>query len=1092
MKNNSKLTPKFKRKSLSSFIQLWASIILVPPLLVIPTISSGLTITENFTGKKTTNKWLLPKTGGGTKPNVACLTAGNGEGSASATTPGSPPRCPFNNEAEGYGALRLTPAQTYQAGGIVSDFDFSTEEGVDITFVTYTYGGTGADGITFFLTDASEPASIGAQGGSLGYSCANASNKGDGIIGGYLALGMDEFGNFLNSGDNTNTGFGFRAGRIGLRGAGSVNFYTLNKKYPEYYPSSMSQSQRNEAIARTCQTGTLWKHNGGNTGKSIMNYPAISGGYVNVNNTTPMWTRAQKRSEARPINYRLKITRDGMLSLWWAYDGGDFQPILVDRKITEQNGELPKRFRFGFVGSTGGSTNNHDITCFSAAPAAISDNSAAVGTPDEELRTGSQIYISTHNPDYWWSSLTSRNLTYNKQTDKVDVGNLANWDASCVLTGGQCNSMGDNVDIKAQPFNERVMMTYNSSEGGLPFRWSSLTDEEKALLNGNDASKGEARLNYLRGDRSLEKSSAFSFRKRISLLGDIINNSSPNWVGPPTDHVKVNKWVDKLNNTNALPENLTSAQSYKDFRKQYNDRPNIIYVGANDGFLHGFRSGAFDSETGNLFKPDEKNPNDGKELLAYMPKDVLKRIHNPNSSALDLSNNGYAHNYFNDATPGVGDVFFANKWHTWLVSGLGAGGQTIYALDITDPKGTHRNNNKFTENNASTIVKGEWSYDPNDATWRNLGNTHGKPEIRRFHNGQWGAIFGNGWCDSKDEQNGNCKAPTGTAGIYVMLLDPNTGRPNFRFLDVGVGTKSKINGIAQVTPVDFDEDHIVDYVYAGDLQGNVWRFDLTSNDPSMWGNSNNITRLFTTFGNQPITTKLNVSFFNKNKKANNTKVMVNFGTGRKFNGYLLSDNTYAKNQHTVYGIWDTKLASWNSKSSKKFATYENTPNITQTNLTAQATSPDGKLSYNEVCWANNNNCKDGAKKYGWYMNFIDSGEQLIYSPVMVEEESTLLLNSFVPGRGLTSNCTVAPASGYTYALDISTGKGKKGIWDGDFTKDPYRLPLGATGSPILVKVNGKTYMVNKTGDGSTTDTKRLYFKNNTQNSIRLLSWRKIF
>lgn len=77
--------------------------------------------------------------------------------------------------------------------------------------------------MTFFLTDGEKEASLGATGGSLGYSCANSATKGHGIIGGYLGLGIDEYGNFLNGGywgDNTSTGFGYRRNRIGLRGAG--------------------------------------------------------------------------------------------------------------------------------------------------------------------------------------------------------------------------------------------------------------------------------------------------------------------------------------------------------------------------------------------------------------------------------------------------------------------------------------------------------------------------------------------------------------------------------------------------------------------------------------------------------------------------------------------------------------------------------------------------------------------------------------------------------------------------------------------------------------------------------------------------------
>lgn len=127
------------------------------------------------------------------------------------------------------------------------------------------------------------------------------------------------------------------------------------------------------------------------------------------------------RANAHPINYKLRITPAGLLSLWWSYNGGDYQPILVDRDIIATNGALPNSFRFGFSGSTGAYTNYHDITCFKAAPAAISDNSAAVNLPEAEYKTEAQIYVTTYSPVNWWSSLTSQNIAYNPSTGVIAV-----------------------------------------------------------------------------------------------------------------------------------------------------------------------------------------------------------------------------------------------------------------------------------------------------------------------------------------------------------------------------------------------------------------------------------------------------------------------------------------------------------------------------------------------------------------------------------------------------------------------------------------------------------------------------------------------
>ena len=195
-------------------------------------------------------------------------------------------------DPDGSGALRLTNGSAlsdnfadgyHQNGAIFSNFSFPSSSGINITFKTLTYGGNsggngggstvsandGADGISFFLLDDAVvtstwdvPLDSGAFGGSLGYTCTNGgttplggnydttvrSDKSirgyDGIIGAYMALGVDEFGNFLNSGDNTASGAGLQANRIGLRGAGSIAWKWLAQTYPKLYPTTWTNAQQ--------------------------------------------------------------------------------------------------------------------------------------------------------------------------------------------------------------------------------------------------------------------------------------------------------------------------------------------------------------------------------------------------------------------------------------------------------------------------------------------------------------------------------------------------------------------------------------------------------------------------------------------------------------------------------------------------------------------------------------------------------------------------------------------------------------------------------------------------------------------------------
>src|ERR1700678_47897 len=133
-----------------------------------------------------------------------------------------------------------------EAGAIISNFTYNVSNGLTVVFTTYTYegnsggsGGDGADGMSFFLLNGNTtPYDVGAFGCSLGYTCSNANDDTklhpDGTVRGYggsrgglIGLGIDEYGNFINAGDNTASGFGYQWGRIGLRGAGSITLGDL-------------------------------------------------------------------------------------------------------------------------------------------------------------------------------------------------------------------------------------------------------------------------------------------------------------------------------------------------------------------------------------------------------------------------------------------------------------------------------------------------------------------------------------------------------------------------------------------------------------------------------------------------------------------------------------------------------------------------------------------------------------------------------------------------------------------------------------------------------------------------------------------------
>jgi type IV pilus assembly protein PilY1 len=1193
---------------------------------------SQTTITENFTTTGTQNAWYFL--------NGACLTAGT----TTTSTPTGDQPAPGCTGLAYYGgqtlvggdtgtlpdmtsgALRLTNGYTAgnstqgfsETGAILSNFPYPlSSQGLQVSFTTVTYegnsggtGGDGADGISFFLQNATYAADVGAFGGSLGYTCSNSNNSAvlrasgqprgyDGLTGGYIGLGIDEYGNFLNNSDNTSTGDinkagtnDYQPGRIGLRGPGSTAWAYLNATYPTQYPSSLSYAQRASAVQQACQTGYVWNYassatNPTETAIALPNYAAIPAAYKNLSTTELIANEAATtRSQATPITYNLKITPAGLLSLSYSYNGGALQNVITGQDITAGGTiPIPANIRFGFAGSPGGSNNIHEIMCFQATPSTTSSSSASLNTKQSaKVQQGTQVYFAFYNPSTLAGSLTSQYLDQSPTNPNIlTIDSAINWDGSCVLTGvaatGQCDAPNGPVGpitAEAPGFptasatssgspGTREIITWNGTKG-VPFQWANLTTTpsggEQAALDTGDAAcaataattgcipppKNYSRLDYLRGDRTNEQTPTSTttltgaFRDRASVLGDIID-SSPTWVGPPQAPYP-NAWADKYTpdaTTDIATEN--SGQTYGNFASTgtggYATRTNVVYSGANDGMLHGFRTGYFDST--NTYQPAT---NDGWEVMAYVPGYIVNTIQSATTSH-NYSDPQYGHHFDVDAPPDAEDLFYGGQWHTWLVGGLGPGGSAIYALDITNP-GTNGNSNTFSESTAGSTVMGEWSTMITSTTspttgvvtqsvasttmvcvnvatcGASLGKTYGVPQIRRFHNGSWGAVFGNGF-----------GSVNGDAGIYVMLVSqstpattpasgPASGNITFYYLSTGKGTAASPNGIAFTTPTDLDGDHITDYVYAGDLQGNIWRFDLTSTNPANWGAitaagtpGTTPVPLYTTPSGQPITSKIIPVAIAANP---NPQILLEFGTGQQVPMTNAAAAQYSTGQQALYGVWDWNMAHWNTNSTTKYAslpsggaaapsapisgtTLLQAQTITGTyTATVAGTGSDYRtLSSNTICWVGTTGCT----QYGWYLNLVSGNanpndpavpqngnaqdasnpmvyEQVIFNPAFLQ--GSLYVNTTIPPASSPTMCFSSPASGWTLAINPATGGAfttaafgnpatlaflnvtSTNVTTGATTTVPVSgLALGATGSGANITSGTQNYFATQTG-----------------------------
>ncbi len=493
--------------------------------------------------------------------------------------------------------------------------------------------------------------------------------------------------------------------------------------------------------------------------------------------------------------------------------------------------------------------------------AAGSASSASVNSGS--ISSDTRVYQATFDSDGWHGELIA--YPVDTQTGALLVDDEDQWKASGLIPA----------------HNSRKIITTNSDGTPVPFQWASLDDSRKALLQPDfaagteEATLGALRLDYLRGDQSNEMSQneeSGLFRRRVSRLGDIVA-SSPLYVGRPPFFYR-----DDFEN-----------QPYSAFRTARAERTPVVYVGANDGMLHAF------------------NASTGAELMSFIPSAVFPNLRS-------LSEATYSHLYFVDGAPNMGDVFFGGAWRTVLVGGLNKGGQQIYALNITNPS-------SFSEDNADDIVLWEFG-DRDDGDDTNgitgdpdLGYTFSQPAIVKLQNGRWAAIFGNGYNNTVED--GSVSA-TGNAVLFIV--DIETGKL-IRKIDTGQGVAhdpagtGRPNGLSTPAVVDVNGDMLVDYVYAGDLFGNLWKFDLRATSPSSWGvaytQSSRPAPLFVaqtldedgeitgSSQRQPITSRPEVV-----RGPRGVGMMVLFGTGKFLSGGDKIVDTDNPELQAYYGIFD--------------------------------------------------------------------------------------------------------------------------------------------------------------------------------------------
>lgn len=584
------------------------------------------------------------------------------------------------------------------------------------------------------------------------------------------------------------------------------------------------------------------------------------------------------------------------------------------------------------------------------------------------------------------------------------------------------------------PTSRTIFTGKRSSDGtvsGALFSWESLGADQQAYLETTPFSDPSAvdastkgvqlakdRLDWLRGVTT--KESDGTFRKRgTNLLGAVIN-SQPKYVAYPADGYR-NVFPKNADGTDAA-ENA-DGKSYEKFIEDHLDRPGTVYVGANDGMLHAFDASLKCNEVDKENKCTSYGPDvsdtAGTERWAYVPYSVY-----PNLSR--LSDSAFTSRFVPtvDGTPVSRDVFFGEEWHTILVGGLRYGGRGVYALDITDPTSTATSKVlwEFTPNSpGNDPTKLDNGNNPS-----NLGYTYGQPNIARLSSGKWVVLIPSGYFPTCDKQFSPKPCPDIPAAANtrtsLFVVDAQTGT-----LIKEMRTPADVVSHGLTSPVvgDYDNDQVDDVAYAGDLDGNLWRFDLSDASVTATDASTGVLQLFKpeTAGAQPITVMPRL--FPDPKTRN---LIVVFGTGK----YLTAADNVTDTDtvvQSVYGIRDKADDDGNHVTTVSGKRSDDEL-VAQTMVEVTVTDPDTKQTETARGISNNEVPTD---KGGWYfdLNVQDAdskpaarGERVVVTPAALFDTNRAIISTLIP-RG--DDACDPRRDGALLVIDAATGGSGTGL-----------------------------------------------------------------
>lgn len=597
------------------------------------------------------------------------------------------------------------------------------------------------------------------------------------------------------------------------------------------------------------------------------------------------------------------------------------------------------------------------------------------------ITAGSAYTIKNEGTD-WSSTLNATRLSVDPATRALVQTDF--WEASARMQGAASRRIfftraGATREFTSSNVSLADLCTKTAQNPNM-----SLCDPAK-LLALTGATNATA-VPYLRGDVTREKRNGGTFRDRSTRLGDIIN-STPVITSPIDDF-----GFRGLGGT--LATSYTTFLASKASGGQY-----MVYAGANDGMLHAFNGGM--NATGDVVAGG------GTEAFAYIPATALGHMGNllyPYDATSKVGQN-FGHRYYVDGQIAVADSYYGSAWHTTLVGASGAGGRSVFGLDVTHGTTFGASSKLWEISDVDSSLP--------QAVRDNIGFVLGKPVIVPvLENGTatWKAIFGNGF-----------NSASGKAVLFVVDIATGSARM-IEAVETATGVPSGSNGLASIVVIDRwggtnqsqrTRDGYSDTVYGTDQKGAVWKFDLRAT-------GNLSVPLFTTLPStdkgvrvrQPITGGITAG------TGSNGGVILYFGTG----SFSFTEDPKDGSLQSLYAVNDltngpitTTLTRANLSGS--------TANISGNQRTLTAGTPP-------------------ANSLGWYID-LSQRERFVGNPSL--SNGIVYMPTYIPRdvSDTSASCAV-PGENWLFGLQPLTGAGALG-----------RASLGSPGgTPFAVGTAG--------------------------------------